>query len=189
MQTQRYTVTQRHMQIHIHLHTNMSASPPHANTRGTCTHSHTETETHMYGHRHTYTNQDTSSTPHGREKHTLLKSSSVACKLHPAQTGASESCMPLVSMHLLDSALACVHILLCNAEYKCSRFRDHKLVVLHANSSCRHEDILCLAHSVLNIGTFHRKKSGFLISFWKIRQQWAFPHSNSWFDLSRSCPI
>lgn len=83
----------------------------------------------------------------------------------------------------------CVHILLCNAEFKCSRFRDRKLVVLHANSSCRHEDILCLAHSVLNIGTFHRKKSGFLISFWKIRQQWAFPHSNSWFDLSRSCPI
>ena len=108
--TVRDTQSHRDMQIHIHLHTNMSASPPHANTRGTCTHSHTETETHVYGHRHIYTNQDTSSTPHGPEERTLLKSSSVACKLHPAQTGASESCMPLVSMRLLDSALAwCLH--------------------------------------------------------------------------------
>lgn len=44
----------------------------------------------------------------------------------------------------------------------------------------RHEVILCLAHSVFNTRIFQAKVWIFLFCFWKVRQQWAFPHTSSW---------
>ena len=46
-----------------------------------------------------------------------------------------------------------------------------------------------MTHCVWPIVSYVQKESGFLISFWKIKQQWTFPHSKCWSDLSRRCPV
>ena len=94
--SQRYTVTQRHMQTHTPTH-------KHACLPSLCTHQrYVRTVTYTQKWRNSRMVTDTH--PHtrthpvplaARRSLLLSKPSSVTCKLHPSQTGASESCICL----------------------------------------------------------------------------------------------